>query len=367
MHSPVAAWPAVESKPDFSASTSAASEVLSLQQACMSAAEATLQPTTVCAALAVADLVRPSANPLRAAALAFLACHLPLVLAVDKAGAQALSFDCMVELLQHSSLVAPPPLVLLPPLRFLSSSYIYYQQVSSNVARCDTPSRLQPPRCFGMKSAEQKAQLMRPYRHRGSDINLLAEWLGFMYRCLCEAVLERVTHSCAQACTESVVFETVASWATCDCGRTWRGSTPITDSSADLCQAAASAAEHDDHNPRHSCLTRPQPAASAARESRADCSELRACTGGGSPGHCSSKESVGACCVGCSRILPALDQLLPLVRFPLMDNAQLATLWGHPLVTLPGCTLQALLQEAADWHDSNEVTAPPPSPPRPAW
>lgn len=88
------------------AAAAADSEVLTLQQWCMAAVEATLQPATVCTVLAIADVVRPSADALRAAALAFIAERLPDVIAGNKAGVQALSFDCMLELLQHRSLVS---------------------------------------------------------------------------------------------------------------------------------------------------------------------------------------------------------------------------------------------------------------------
>ncbi len=88
--------------------------VPSLQHVCMAAAEGLLRADTVCAMLVLADLVRPSADTLRAAALAWLARRLPAVLAADAAGLQDLSFDCMLDLLQHSELVrrrrALPPL-----------------------------------------------------------------------------------------------------------------------------------------------------------------------------------------------------------------------------------------------------------------
>lgn len=81
----------------------------SLQHLCMAAAEDLLGVGTVCAILGLADLVRPSADQLRAAAVAWLAAHLPAVLAAHPAGLQQLSFDCMLELLQHASLVSSLP------------------------------------------------------------------------------------------------------------------------------------------------------------------------------------------------------------------------------------------------------------------
>lgn len=77
----------------------------------MAAVEAALQPTSVCAVLAIADVVRPSADALRAAALAFIAERLPEVIAGDTTGVQALSFDCMLELLQHRSLASTVKLI----------------------------------------------------------------------------------------------------------------------------------------------------------------------------------------------------------------------------------------------------------------
>ena len=81
----------------------------SLQHLCMAAAEDLLGVGTVCAILGAADLVRPSADQLRAAALAWLAAHLPDVLGAHPAGLQQLSFDCMLELLQHPALVSSLP------------------------------------------------------------------------------------------------------------------------------------------------------------------------------------------------------------------------------------------------------------------
>lgn len=87
--------------------------VPSLQQVCMTAAEAQLRADTVCDILGLADVVRPSADQLRAAAIAWLAAHLPAVLAADPSGLQDLSFDCMLDLLQHSALVCLRPALLL--------------------------------------------------------------------------------------------------------------------------------------------------------------------------------------------------------------------------------------------------------------
>jgi len=77
----------------------------SLQDGCAAALQRSFIAATVCTVLGVADVIRPTADVLRSAALAFLAEQLPAVLAADRAGLQALSFDCMLDLLSHGSLV----------------------------------------------------------------------------------------------------------------------------------------------------------------------------------------------------------------------------------------------------------------------
>ncbi len=53
--------------------------------------------------------------------------------------------------------------------------------------------------------------------------------------------------------------------------------------------------------------------------------------------------------------IPALEQLLPLVRFPLMGDAQLDALKRHPLAACPSNLLRELLLEAAACHEAGEV------------
>lgn len=78
----------------------------SLQDQCSAALQRAFRPASVCTVLSMADVMRPSADALRDAAVAFLAERLPAVLAADAAGLQALSFDCMLDVLKHPALVS---------------------------------------------------------------------------------------------------------------------------------------------------------------------------------------------------------------------------------------------------------------------
>jgi Farnesoic acid 0-methyl transferase len=82
-----------------------ASAVGSLQDQCMAMLQRSLSVACVCTVLSMADVMRPAADVLRDAAIAFLAEHLPEVLAADAPGLQALSFDCMLDVLSNSALV----------------------------------------------------------------------------------------------------------------------------------------------------------------------------------------------------------------------------------------------------------------------
>jgi hypothetical protein len=100
--------PAVPAPAAAAPDASPGSAVASLQDRCMGALQGSLSPAAVCTALGVADVMRPAADVLRDAATAYLAEHLPEVLAADPRGLQALSFDCMLELLSSSALVRAP-------------------------------------------------------------------------------------------------------------------------------------------------------------------------------------------------------------------------------------------------------------------
>lgn len=103
---------------------SIASPVASLQDQCMAALQRSLGPATVCTVLALADVMRPAAEALRDGAIASLAEQLPKVLAAHPAGLQALSFDCMLDVLKHGALVRGFPLHHhLPPFSPVGRSY----------------------------------------------------------------------------------------------------------------------------------------------------------------------------------------------------------------------------------------------------
>lgn len=98
------AMPTPAAQPD----ASPGSAVASLQDRCMGVLQGSLSTAAVCTVLSMADVMRPAADVLRDAATAYLAEHLPEVLAADPLGLQALSFDCMLDVLSSSALVRSP-------------------------------------------------------------------------------------------------------------------------------------------------------------------------------------------------------------------------------------------------------------------
>jgi hypothetical protein len=156
--------PAMPAPAAAAADASPGSAVASLQDRCMGALQGSLSPAAVCTVLGVADVMRPAADVLRDAATAYLAEHLPDVLAADPRGLQALSFDCMLELLSSSALVC------------------FSHSLNSAVLCCLILTGWFVPGCLGL-------QWCRVHPHIRRDN--------------------------VQGCEESVVFAAVAAWARC--------------------------------------------------------------------------------------------------------------------------------------------------------